>query len=74
MTILRGHRMIRWEEEGVARPGMSRQPVKRGLFTDATMSLFLSLDRVLSFGREDIHTIVGPRRLPTQDRSGSIQT
>lgn len=66
--------MIRWEEEDVARPGKPGQPAKRGLFTDATMSLFLSLDRVLSFGRKATHTIVGPRRLPTQDRSGSIQT
>ena len=66
--------MIRWEEEGVARPGKSGEPAKRGLFTDATMSLSLSLDRVLSFRRKDTHTIVGPRRLPTRDRSGSIET
>ncbi|MDQ5816203.1 MAG: hypothetical protein M3516_07920 [Actinomycetota bacterium] len=65
--------MIRWEEEGVARPGKSRPPVKRGLFTDATMSLSLSLDRLLSVGRKDARTTVGPRRLPSQDRSGSIQ-
>ncbi|GEM_PF-6125425 len=56
--------MIRWEEEGVARPGESRQPVKRGLFPDAGMSLFISLDRMLSLGRKDTMSIVGPRRIP----------
>lgn len=53
--------MIRWEEEGIARPAGSYQ-IKRGLFTDATMSFMASLDRKLSLGRKNAVQVVGLRR------------
>ena len=58
-----GHpRMIRWEEEHTARPDGSHQ-IKRGLFTDATMSFMASLDRKLSSGRKNAVQVVGLRRI-----------
>ena len=54
--------MIRWEEEGIARPDGSHQ-IKRGFFADATMSFISSLDRKLSLGRKNAVQVVGLRRI-----------
>lgn len=66
--------MIRWEEENAARPEESRRAVKRGLFTNTTMTLLLNLDRLMSYGRRDPNRSVGPRRVPNSDRPRGTPT